>query len=334
MPNPRKLLFPFSIVYKTVTGVRNQFYDQGIFNSMKFDMPVIAVGNLNMGGTGKSPMIEYLIDLLSKDAKLATLSRGYKRKSSGFQIVEINDAASKSGDEPLQFKNKFPEITVAVDANRVEGINRLKESGSNLILLDDAFQHRKVEAGFYILLTSYSDLFTEDFVLPAGNLRESRYGARRANVVVVTKCPQDLNKADQDEIRSKIKVYFKGPVFFSSIIYSEMIFSEKEHIFLNDIEQKDFVLVTGIANPVPMVSYLADMNIELKHFKFSDHHSFSKEEIEKLNTFERILTTEKDYMRLKNTRLAGKLYYLPIQTKIISDTERFDELILSYAQKK
>ena len=248
--------------------------------------------------------------------------------------MNINDAASKSGDEPLQFKNKFPEITVAVDANRAEGINRLKESGSNLILLDDAFQHRKVEAGFYILLTSYNDLFTEDFVLPAGNLRESRHGARRANVVLVTKCPQDLGKADQDEIRSKVKAYFKGPVFFSSIIYSEIIFAEKERILLKDIEQKNFVLVTGIANPVPMISYLAEMNIELKHFKFSDHHNFSQEEIEKLNTFERILTTEKDYMRLKNTKLACKLYYLPIQTKIISGAEKFDELILSYTQKK
>ncbi|WP_298525261.1 tetraacyldisaccharide 4'-kinase [uncultured Christiangramia sp.] len=334
MPNPRKLLLPFSVVYKTVTGVRNQLYDQGFFNSLKFDIPVIAVGNLNMGGTGKSPMIEYLIHLLSKDAKLATLSRGYKRESSGFQIVEINDTASKSGDEPLQFKNKFPEITVAVDANRVEGINRLKKSGSNLILLDDAFQHRKVEAGLYILLTSYTDLFTEDFVLPAGNLRESRKCASRANIVVVTKCPQNLDETKQEEIRSKIKVYFKGPVFFSSIIYSEMIFAEKERKLLKDIEQKDFVLVTGIANPDPMISYLAEMNIELKHFKFSDHHNFSTDEIENLDTFESILTTEKDYMRLKSTKLARKLYYLPIQTKIISDAEKFDELILSYAQKK
>ena len=334
MPNPRKLLLPFSVVYKTVTGVRNQLYDQGFFNSLKFDIPVIAVGNLNMGGTGKSPMIEYLIHLLSKDAKLATLSRGYKRESSGFQIVEINDTASKSGDEPLQFKNKFPEITVAVDVNRVEGINRLKKSGSNLILLDDAFQHRKVKAGLYILLTSYTDLFTEDFVLPAGNLRESRKGASRANIVVVTKCPQNLDETKQEEIRSKIKVYFKGPVFFSSIIYSEMIFAEKERKLLKDIEQKDFVLVTGIANPDPMISYLAEMNIELKHFKFSDHHNFSTDEIENLNTFESILTTEKDYMRLKSTKLTRKLYYLPIQTKIISDAEKFDELILSYAQKK
>ena len=334
MPNPRKLLLPFSVVYKTVTGVRNQLYDQGFFNSLKFDIPVIAVGNLNMGGTGKSPMIEYLIHLLSKDAKLATLSRGYKRESSGFQIVEINDTASMSGDEPLQFKNKFPEITVAVDANRVEGINRLKKSGSNLILLDDAFQHRKVEAGLYILLTSYIDLFTEDFVLPAGNLRESRKGASRANIVVVTKCPQNLDETKQAEIRLKIKAYFKGPVFFSSIIYSEMIFAEKERKLLKDIEQKDFVLVTGIANPDPMISYLAEMNIELKHFKFSDHHNFSTDEIENLDTFESILTTEKDYMRLKSTKLARKLYYLPIQTKIISDAEKFDELILSYAQKK
>ena len=334
MPNPRKSLLPFSVVYKTVTGVRNQLYDQGFFNSLKFDIPVIAVGNLNMGGTGKSPMIEYLIHLLSKDAKLATLSRGYKRESSGFQIVEINDTASKSGDEPLQFKNKFPEITVAVDVNRVEGINRLKKSGSNLILLDDAFQHRKVKAGLYILLTSYTDLFTEDFVLPAGNLRESRKGASRANIVVVTKCPQNLDETKQAEIRLKIKAYFKGPVFFSSIIYSEMIFAEKERKLLKDIEQKDFVLVTGIANPDPMISYLAEMNIELKHFKFSDHHNFSTDEIENLDTFESILTTEKDYMRLKSTKLARKLYYLPIQTKIISDAEKFDELILSYAQKK
>lgn len=334
MQNPRKLLLPFSIVYKAVTGVRNHLYDQGYLKSMNFEIPVIAVGNLNMGGTGKSPMIEYLIDLLSKNWKLATLSRGYKRESSGFQIVQFEDAASKSGDEPLQFKNKFPEITVAVDANRVEGIQKLKQHGSNLILLDDAFQHRKVEAGFYILLTSYKDLFTEDFVLPAGNLRESRHGARRANVVVVTKCPQDLSDSKQNEIRSKIKAYFEGPVYFSTILYSDMIVGKNERVPLIDIEQGDFVLVTGIANPSAMISYLAEMNIDLKHFKFPDHHNFSNAEIEKLSTYDKILTTEKDYMRLKNTRLLDKLYYLPIQTRILSEAKKFDDLILRYTQKK
>ena len=176
----RYLLFPFAVLYDGVTSIRNTFYDKGVLKSTKFDLPIIAVGNLSVGGTGKSPMIEYLIRLLG-DKKIATLSRGYKRKTEGFILIDSSHTSSDVGDEPLQFFKKFPQISAAVDANRVNGIQQLqKKVNPEVILLDDAYQHRKVEAGFYILLTKYDDLFSDDLVLPTGNLRESRKGAKRA----------------------------------------------------------------------------------------------------------------------------------------------------------
>lgn len=309
-------------------------YDKGVFNSTPFDIPLIAVGNLNMGGTGKSPMIEYLIKLLYKDFDLATLSRGYKRESTGFQLVLRNDTASKCGDEPLQFKNKFPDIKVAVDANRVEGVSKLRSMGVNLILLDDAFQHRKVQAGLYILLTSFNDRFTKDLVLPAGNLRESRAGAKRASAIVVTKCPETISEAEMEQVRNEISAYYNGPVFFSTIVYSNTVFNNEDALLLDDLDAQQFVLVTGIANPAPLVSYLDDRGINLEHYKFPDHHNFSKDEIGRLSKFSKILTTEKDYMRLKNTCLANKLYYLPIESRIIDDSTGFNQLILDYVYKK
>ncbi|MEY2867889.1 MAG: hypothetical protein RIR01_289, partial [Bacteroidota bacterium] len=190
----RKILFPFAILYGLVTAIRNFLFDKGILKSYAFDLPIIAVGNLSVGGTGKTPQIEYLIRLLSTKYKVATLSRGYKRKSEGFVLADANVNAEILGDEPFQFFQKFPNIQVAVDANRKNGIEQLlsKNSKPEVILLDDAYQHRKVKAGFYILLTAYGDIYADDFMLPTGNLRESRSGAHRADVVVVTKCPPNL----------------------------------------------------------------------------------------------------------------------------------------------
>ena len=334
MPNPRKLLYPFSLLYQGITEVRNQFYDRGIFNSSSYDLPVIAVGNLNTGGTGKSPMIEYLLAFLSEEYKVATLSRGYKRESKGFQFVEKDDLASKSGDEPLQFKNKFPGVAVAVDANRREGIEKLRKENPEVILLDDAFQHRKVTAGLYILLTSYGDLFTDDLVLPAGNLRESKHGANRANIVVVTKCPERVSAEEREKIIAKIRPRKDQQVYFSKIGYSEKIYSATETFSIAELQHKKFHLVTGIANPDPLISYLKAKKIGFQHLKFPDHHCFSDKELQDLNSYDHILTTEKDYMRLKNTRLREKLYYLPIRTELIDRADEFEQAIKTFVNKK
>ena len=335
MPNPRKLLFPFSLIYHGVTAVRNKLYEADLLKSESYSLPVIAVGNLNMGGTGKSPMIEYLLRVLGKNNRVATLSRGYKRESEGFQLVEISDPVSKAGDEPLQFKNKYPETIVAVDADRREGIKELMKFSPEVILLDDAFQHRKVEAGFYILLTTYGDLYVDDLILPAGNLRESSSGAQRANIIVVTKCPQDLNLSDLKKIRKKLKPASKQSVFFSTIKYSEKIISSEERMNIDELRSSEFVLVTGIANPEPLLDFLRSKNIQLKHYKFPDHHNFSEKEIEQLQGESRILTTEKDYMRLKDRLSPGKLYYLPIEVEFLDGGKtNFEKEIQSFINKK
>ncbi|HRN99310.1 MAG TPA: tetraacyldisaccharide 4'-kinase, partial [Flavobacterium sp.] len=204
----RKLLFPLAILYGFVTALRNMLYDRGWLQSVSFDVPVIAVGNLSVGGTGKSPMVEYLIRLLQPDYRIAVLSRGYKRQTHGFRLASKNDSAETLGDEPFQFYKKFPAIRVAVDADRVRGIKSLLNlpDAPQVILLDDAFQHRRVKAGYYIVLTAYGDLYADDFMLPTGNLREGWRGAKRANCIVVTKCPSNLSDAEQDLIRKKLQI--------------------------------------------------------------------------------------------------------------------------------
>ncbi len=333
----RFLLFPFAILYGLIMRFRNLFYEQGILKSTSFDIPVIAVGNLNMGGTGKSPQIEYLIRLLREDKKIAVLSRGYKRKTSGFILINETHSVLDVGDEPLQFFQKFPDIHVAVDANRVNGIQRLqKEVNPDVILLDDAFQHRKVKADFYVLLTKYGDLFTRDYVLPRGNLREGRRGARRADLTVVTKCPKDLNSSQKDYIKRRIQKYSDQPVLFSTISYeSETKGTIKLRV--EDLKHHEVLLVTGIANPKPFLEYLKDNDCSFEHMNFPDHHNFSKEDIRRIKnrfsgfqTVEKILlTTEKDYMRLVDR--VQELSYLEIRSEFLSDKELFDQAILEVA---
>ena len=334
MPNPRKLLFPFSVLYHTITEVRNKLYDRQVLKSTSYEVPVICVGNLNMGGTGKSPMIEYLLNILKEDYKIATLSRGYKRESEGFHLVESDDSARITGDEPLQFKRKFKDALIAVDANRREGISELLKMSPEVVLLDDAFQHRKVKAGFHVLLTAYGDLYVDDLLLPGGNLRESSAGAKRADVIVVTKCPSDLSEKEMLGIIDKLGPKSHQKVFFTSIKYSEKIFSANSDIPLDEVGKEPFTLVTGIANPKPLLNFLKKKGIQLKHFKYPDHHNFSEEEIIKLKKESKILTTEKDYMRLKDYLNQEDLYYLPIEVGFLKEAEQFNNLILNFINKK
>ncbi len=330
----RKLLYPFSVLYDGVTAMRNLLYDKGILRSDNYDIPVIAVGNLNTGGTGKSPMIEYLLRLLLRDYKVATLSRGYKRESSGFILLREDDEAQKVGDEPLQFKRKFPKAAVAVDANRRAGIIQLLKEDPDVILLDDAFQHRKVVAGFYILLTAYGDLYANDLLLPAGNLRESFSGAKRADAIIVTKCPENLSDSEMDRIKDELNPSNHQQVYFTGIKYSGTIKSSKDQLDLHKVSSEKFTLVTGIANPEPLLRYLSGLGINMEHQKYPDHHNFTKEEITALDKKERILTTEKDYMRLKDRITKADLFYLPIEVYFLKNPEGFIKTITDFIKTK
>jgi tetraacyldisaccharide 4'-kinase len=327
----RKLLFPFAILYGLITSLRNYLYDIGVFKSYSFDIPVIAVGNLSVGGTGKTPQIEYLIRLLSTTYKVATLSRGYKRKSKGFILANATSNADILGDEPFQYYSKFKDIIVAVDADRKNGIEnlmRLKDK-PEVILLDDAYQHRRVKAGFYILLTSHDDLFYDDFLLPTGNLRENKSRAKRANVIVITKCSPTIS--DDEQLKIKERIGLNIPIYFSSIDYDSSVYNQNQSLEVLDINNKSKILLAGIAKPEPFFNYLRTKNDEL--LVFPDHHHFSESDILTLKNKAKdkiIITTEKDFVRLKTEILAEQLYYLPIKSKFVNQQAIFDKTILDY----
>ncbi|MBC7846400.1 MAG: tetraacyldisaccharide 4'-kinase [Flavobacterium sp.] len=329
----RKILFPFAILYGLVTSIRNFLFDKGILKSYSFDVPVIAVGNLSVGGTGKTPQIEYLIRLLSPKYKVATLSRGYKRQSEGFVLADSTSNAEILGDEPFQFYTKFNNIRVAVDADRKNGIEQLllQTNKPEVILLDDAFQHRKVKAGFYILLTSYGDLFSDDFMLPTGNLRESRSGVKRANVVIVTKCPASLSLDEQNIIKSKLKLEPNQELYFSFIDYDDSIYSESKTMKVDEIKNVDKLLLAGIAKPEPFFGYLQAEKEEC--LTYPDHHNFTENDITNIKTKSQnkiIITTEKDFVRLKGRIPKEQLFYLPIRSSFLSASENFDKAITNY----
>ncbi|WP_298122196.1 tetraacyldisaccharide 4'-kinase [Flavobacterium sp.] len=326
----RYLLFPFSILYGWITSIRNFLYDKGFLKSYSFDIPIIAVGNLSVGGTGKTPQIEYLIRLLSPNYKIATLSRGYKRKSKGFVLADEKSNAEILGDEPFQMHQKFSNVKVAVDADRKNGIEQLlsSEDKPQIILLDDAFQHRKVKAGFYILLTSFDDLYYEDFMLPTGNLRESRNGAKRANVIIITKCPKDLSEITKEKIRQSINLNIS--IFFSFIDYDDKVYGENDSINVSEIKLKDKLLVAGIAKPEPFFDFIKSEN-DLKLI-YPDHHHFSINDVNEIKVKSKdkvIITTEKDYVRLKDMNIKN-LYYLPIKSNFTSNDSAFNSLLHNY----
>ncbi|SHJ36303.1 tetraacyldisaccharide 4'-kinase [Flavobacterium haoranii] len=323
----RKLLFPFGIFYWIITYLRNVFYDIGIFKSYKIPVKSIVVGNLSVGGTGKTPHIEYLIRLL-QNKKIATLSRGYGRKTKGFILANEQVKPTEIGDEPFQFFTKFKNISVAVDGNRTNGVQQLMQLVQpEIILLDDAYQHRKVTAGFTVLLTDYSNLFSEDYILPFGDLREPSFGKKRANVIIVTKCPHDISEIAQQNIIKKLKV--SVPVFFSHIVYDEQIYNGESAVTISAVNEPKLI-VAGIAKPKSFVDFLKKENDEV--MLFPDHHEFSESEIENIITKangKKIITTEKDFMRLKGKISKEYLYYLPIKVAI-NNKQEFDKKILEY----
>ena len=265
-------------------------------------------------------MTEWLIRKLSDSHKIAVLSRGYKRKTKGFRLVSPDDSVDTSGDEPLQMARKYPHINVAVDENRVRGINELEERFSpELIILDDGFQHRKVVPHYSILLTAYGKLYPDDWYLPSGDLRDYRGEASRADVIVVTKCPPDLSEAEQSHIIARLKPKRGQKVLFSYLKYESQLQGANEKLELSELAHKSFILVTGIADPGPLVEHLRGLSLDFTHLAYPDHHNFTKKEIDKLSSCDLIITTEKDYVRLKGE--LKNMYYLPVSHEFLGSDD-------------
>ena len=329
----RKFLFFISPLYYIVSFIRNLLYETSLFKSTKFNLPVIGIGNLAIGGTGKSPMIEYLIHLLSQEFNIATLSRGYGRKTNTFKIATKDSTHFDIGDEPLQFYNKHDNIIVSVDNNRVNGIQSLLQISNppDVILLDDSYQHRKLIPGLSILLSDYNNLYYDDYILPFGDLREPRSSSNRADIVIVTKCPNNLSSSKKLEIKSKLQLKVSQKLFFSSINYSEtVIIGNKKVEFINFITQ-EFTLVTGLANSNHLVNYLSENKCDFNHLKFKDHYNYKSKDLDNVDRNVNILTTEKDYAKLIEVFPEMNVYYLPIKVGIESKQE-FDKIILSYCR--
>ncbi len=344
MSKLRKILKPLSFLYGEVVKTRNKMYDNGSLKSTKFNIPTIVVGNLSVGGTGKSPMIEYLIRLFKEDYKVAVLSRGYKRTSKGFQLASKTTKVEEIGDEPMQFYRKFNDIIVAVDADRVNGIQQLKklENPPQIVLLDDAYQHRKVQAGFNILLTPYYNLYVDDSMLPSGDLRENIEGAKRAQVIMVTKCPDELDEIKQFEITKKLKIDLTQTAYFTKIAYDEFVYNHQNKMEVQQLKDYHVLLVTGIANTTPLTDFLKREEIQFQHLKFKDHYNFKKKDLESIETsFSKIvdkkkiiLTTEKDYVRTFEDA-NKKVFYLPIKTQFLNKAEEksFKQKIKKYVEQ-
>ncbi len=345
------LLSPFSVLYGLIIFVRNKLFDLNILSSTSFSIPVICVGNINAGGTGKSPLIELLIRILQKsNIRLATLSRGYGRNTKGFFIADDSSTVQSLGDEPLQFYKKFPGITVSVCENRVEGIQSLlqMQPPPQAILLDDAFQHRRVKAGLNILLTAYSDLYIHDSMLPSGRLRENPSGASRADIIIITKSPPELPHDEKYAITKRLRNQPHQQVFFSFIRYGTPVpFFKNNSVFDPGNITEHVLLFTGIANPGPLETWLKQRCQKLTCQTFSDHHTYTASDIRLISQKFRniapankmIITTEKDYTRLMHhpeIELFKEfpVYYLPIETDFSSDDhQRFEQIILSYVRK-
>jgi tetraacyldisaccharide 4'-kinase len=342
----RWLLFPFSLLYGLVVIIRNWCYDGGILKSRSFKLPVISVGNLDVGGAGKSPMTEYLVRLLKKKYKLATLSRGYGRETKGYLVATAFTTASQIGDEPAQFKHKFPDITVAVCEKRVVGIKQLIP-GHNLVILDDAYQHRGVKPGLSILLFDYNRIDEPHLLLPAGNLREPFSGRWRADIIVISKCPEQLTSDEQSVIVGKIGPLPYQSLFFTTVSYC--VFEDRAGKRTNTTIDADTTvfLLTGIANPQPLAQHLEKYTAKIIHHNYPDHHRFSLKNISKLadefsacETQKKvIITTEKDAQRLVERELLNLVQNLPIEVIPIgiqfldNSQQQFDQLVTEYVRE-
>jgi len=342
----RWLLLPFSWLYGIVVIIRNWCYNVGIFKSQSFAIPVISVGNLDVGGAGKSPMTEYLVRLLKDHYKVATLSRGYGRKTRGFLIADANNSASEIGDEPAQFKHQFPEVTVAVCEKRVKGIEQLQQ-GHDVVILDDAYQHRAVKPGLSILLFDFNRIDEPQFLLPAGKLREPFGGRKRADMIVITKCPPQLDAAERERVETRIKPFSQQKLFFSCISYLPLEDMQGNQSTVQISHDTTVFLITGIASTAPLVDELQKRAGQVIHHKYPDHHPYTLKNIAKLadefnacKTLKKLLvTTQKDAQRLSEHALHDaieqlNILVLPIRTGFLEGGgSQFDQMIENYVRE-
>ena len=336
------LLLPFALIYRCVAVVRNWLFDLGVFKSKAYDVPVIVVGNITVGGTGKTPHVEYLVKQICNKRRVAVVSRGYGRSTSGFVEVKPDSDVRSVGDEPLQIKRKFANVLVAVDEVRTHAIDRLlTENSANTFILDDAFQHRHVKAGLNIVLVDYNRPIFNDWMLPAGRLREPRSGINRANIVVVTKCPDSLTEQQRRDFTACLRLKPGTEVFFTRFGYGQLVAigSSPSAPALNDAT---VVVATGIARPERLYDHLTDSGAKVLGLKFPDHHFFTTDDVDKIiNTYhsvesksKMVVVTEKDAMRITPDladRLAGiPIYYMPIQVEFLNGQSQFDDLVAKF----
>jgi len=341
----RYMLFPFALLYRIAVGFRNFLFDKNILKSSDFNFPIICIGNLAVGGTGKTPMTEYLIELLKGKYNVATLSRGYKRRTRGFAIADEQTTAIEIGDEPMQFHRKYPDITVAVGEERLVAIPQIlyQRPDTGVILLDDSFQHRAVRAGLNIMLTDYSNLYTRDFVMPSGDLRDSRGSSKRAHCIIVTKCPHNLSIQEKDQLIKEI-----NPLPHQHVFFTAMQYDNPYHLFGNEVisisAEHNVLLLCGIANPLPLKKYLNEHVHSFEMLKFKDHHIFNSNDLQEIkkqfqkNTAESkiIITTEKDAVRLlkfKNEMEGLPVYVLPVRHQFLFDAATaFHSLVFQFIE--
>ncbi len=347
----RIVLFPVSLIYGMVVSLRNYLFDAGIFHSTEFKIPVICVGNISVGGTGKTPHTAYLVELLRENYKVAVLSRGYKRITRGFQIATLQSTVLDIGDEPRQIKQKYPGVVVAVEGNRVHGIRKLLEieKDLNVIILDDGYQHRWVKPGLSVLLVDYNRIITKDFFLPSGRLRESSSGLKRAQVIIFTKCPETLKPIERRIAIKDLNPLPSQHIFFTRFVHGNFIpvFPEAaQEMTPAEMKNHDpaILLVTGIANPRMLKDYLLGIASRIVEKKYPDHHAFRASDVWKIteiwkkmeDTKKYIITTEKDAMRLQffpdiDPSLKSILYFVPVSVHFLDEEESlFNKQILSY----
>jgi tetraacyldisaccharide 4'-kinase len=354
-PTRNILLYPVSLLYGLITGFRNFLYDSGILSSTSFPLPIICVGNITVGGTGKTPHTEYLLTLLEKDFKVAVLSRGYKRKTRDFRVASPSSDVSETGDEPLQIFRKFPDVLVAVDQKRVSGVKRIMELApeTDIIILDDGFQHRSITPGLSIMLSDYERPFMRDYMLPFGYLREDKSNMRRADIILITKCAKNLNAIQRRLIVKEVGKAAYQNLFFTSFAYRAPmpVFArlnmEITRLDLARCTGCGIVLVTGIANPKPLKDYLQKFFSEITELTYPDHYSFREKDIDaialafyNLNSASKyLITTEKDAVRIREfpnleEPLRSALYYIPVGIHFLNDDKKeFDNLVVDYVRK-
>lgn len=326
MKNLRFLLFPIALLYGIIIFIRNLFFNLGIFVSKKFDILSIGVGNLSMGGTGKSILVEYLISNLKHKHKLATLSRGYGRSSKGFIIAGEKSLPSDIGDEPFQFLYNHPQIKVTVSENRKIGVEKIKTKlpEINLIIFDDIMQHRWVKSDFLIVTSSYHKPFFSDNLFPVGMLREPRKEINRADVILITSTPKGLKLDEKNNFLNKIKVFYNGKIFFTTLNYSNYLFNYNKKKSNKILSEKPFILVTGIADPSGINNHLKLSNYSFEHLRFSDHHNYSNNDIEFIKQKAKskiILTTEKDFGKLSPRLKSQQIYYIKVCLDFLEENE-------------